>query len=141
MNSKLFLLGVFLILLPGLAAAEVTQQDLDQFREVANSNTDKIPDFVETLVGNQNINIHLEDTNQTVSIQTTGTAVAEASFDSWNNPTLVVWTEEATVQELMNSTTPRTDLEQALESGDISYEVNGLVNQLKFFFAQTIIGL
>lgn len=139
MENKKFLLIAALTLITASATAQTNlSETLESFdnrkiQQEINNRSDEVPGIVESVFGNQKANIHIEgELNRSYRLKTSGARVENFSQGSWENPTLEVWTNTSTVEEIINSETPSQKLKQKLENDEIRYREKGLLNKLRF---------
>lgn len=117
----------------GITASEIPEEPSDQqinrAVEVYNNNTEKVPSFVGSLVGGQDINLQYEDNSYGVKMNNMRIDEVREPF---NESTLKVWVEREDIVEVANSTSPRQELRKKLDNGEIRYEERGIVNKIKF---------
>jgi hypothetical protein len=130
----LILITLFLIAsVSGITASEIPEdpsdQQIDNFVEVYNNNTEEVPGFVGSVVGGQDINLDYE--NNSYGIKMNSLRIDEVR-EPFEQPSLNVWVEKEDVVDVANATSPRQELRQKLDNGEIKYEEKGIVNKLKF---------
>jgi hypothetical protein len=115
-----------------------SEVDLDRVKEVYNSNSGEIPSLVANLVGGQKVNLYLQGENYSRSLKMDMDGVRLKSIEkgSWKSPSLEVWLETGTLNQLLASEQPMESLREKLESGEIEYREHGFMNSLKFFFLE-----
>lgn len=152
--QRTVILGVLLITLAatGAAASEpraVAQSpsadDLDfgAAAEQFNNNTAALPGFVKTLIGDQRINLHLtvDGQNETLGIVMEGIQIQNTSEEALDDPSLEVWLSEEAIRQIMESDAPIEEFSARLESGEISYQVNGTGNKVLFWITENLFKL
>jgi len=118
-------------------AQEVQTQDIEQAVEVYNSNTDRVPSFMSSLIGDQTINVHID--NKTFGIEMDGKEISRAEKSALEDPTLEVYASTEEVESIASSEEPVKQLNQRLKNGSIEYETKGTVNSAKFFIFEKIL--
>jgi hypothetical protein len=135
-------ISLVLLIMPVTSAAEfnLEQEILNEYKEVANSNSDKLPDFVKNLVGDQNINVyvnrdHSESFN--MSLKMNGTQVEAIGNHSLEDPDLEIWTSTDIIQNISESERPVEQVKAAIDEDKIRYEANDTWTKIQLFFAET----
>ncbi len=113
---------------------QVNEENLEYAKQQYNNNTDQLPGIAKSLIGDQTINVYLNDsgTQENIGIQMNGTEIETVDTSSNENATLEVWVQRESVEEIAESQTPAEDLRQKINSEEIRYEVHGLMNKIKF---------
>ncbi len=136
MRKTLVLLAVAALFTAPALAQEipVNQENLDYAQKQFNNNTDQLPGVAKSLIGDQRINVYLNNsgTQEEIGIVMDGTEIDTTDTSRVENATLEVWVQSETIEEIATSQTPAEDLRQKINSGEIRYEVKGFVNQIKF---------
>ena len=140
MKAKLFV-GLVLLLVGSTAAISLPEADeLQEFKQVYNNQSDEVPGFVGKIVGNEKVNFRLEtnSSNETLGVEFDGVEISNISGDGFENPTLEVRTDEKTVKEIMNSGNKYSVLQKKLDNGDIEYEASTTGAKIKVAIFDTI---
>lgn len=147
MHRKAGIIGILLISLTlTVSAAEfqTNTENLDNYKELANSNSDALPDFVKDLIGDQDINIYLdanESESYNLSLQMNGTRVDVIDNSSLDKPDIEVWTSTDIVENITESDQPVDSIRTAIEENEIEYQSNDTWTQIKIFFAEAFMSL
>lgn len=133
-----------LFLLIGFATAQAGE-DVSQLKEQFNQNSEALPGFVQSLVGDQDINLYVgvgADTanqsdvntsgNYTLAVELEGLEIVDIREEPLEDPSLEIWVPQDELEKLLESDNPVGEFSRGLESGEIRYEVNGFTNTIKF---------
>ena len=104
-----------------------------------------LPAPIQSLFGNQRLNIELTDGNNTrnVSVITQEGKIISISPMSLQDPTLIVYSDLETISSLFRSKDPSPELRRAFNEGKITYKAVGFANKVKFsvaFFVARLAG-
>lgn len=118
-----------------------TPAQLQGVKETVNANTARVPGIVKSVIGGQKANIHLSSngTEKSYRVKVENARVTTLARGEWDNPSLDVWTDRETVEDIMESNSTAAAFRQKLKSGDIKYEEHGVLNNIKFFFARLLL--
>lgn len=135
-----------LFLAPAATAAELEtdQNSLSEYKEVANQNSEQLPDFVKDLIGDKDISIYIdanESQSHNLSLQMNGTQVETIDNQSLENPDVEVWTSSRIIQNISESEEPVEQMKSAINEDDIEYQANDAWTKIKLFFAETFMNL
>lgn len=133
---------VLLLALTGLfitaTAAQISESDvpadpsvhqLQQYAEIYNNNTDKVPGFVRSIVGDQTINLHYE--NSTYGVEMNDMQVENVTTP-YNQSSLEVWVDRKDIVEVANANNSVDELRTKLDNDEITYKEHGVANKVKF---------
>ena len=148
MKRKAIITAISLTLLitPMATAAEIqiNQDSLSEYKEIANQNSDQLPNFVKDLIGDQDINIYI-DRNQSesynISLQMNGTKIEGIDNQSLEKPDLEVWTSTKVISNISESDQPVERMRNAIDEEEIKYQANDTWTKIKIFFAETFMNL
>ncbi len=120
-----------------------TEEELEEVRQAFNQNNDQLPGFAGDLIGGQRVNVYIEtnESEEEFRAELEGTRITALEEDEWEDPSLEVRTDTSTITEIVNAEQPVPALKASIDSGDITYQEHGLVNQVRFFLARTFLGL
>lgn len=142
---KLKVLAAALILMFSSAAAiEVPDSEgLQQLKEEYNSQSDNVPDFVSTIVGGEKVNFRIENgsTNETVGVAFEGVEITKIKKGGLEDPTLEAWTDQETINTIMESDDKYSELQEALNENDIDYEAKTTESTIKVVIFDTLRGI
>ncbi|MFB6242046.1 MAG: hypothetical protein ABEJ36_04585 [Candidatus Nanosalina sp.] len=118
--------------------------NLTKLKTQFNKNTDRIPGFVGSLIGDQTIAINLSNVEKdrgllkedVIGIKMDGLKISEIQWGAFNETTLKIWIDQEDVNTLMESNQPLQDLKQMLKNGDIRYETYTFTNKIKMMLMQ-----
>lgn len=133
---------VLLLVLTGLfitaTAAQISESDvpadpsvyqLQQYAQIYNNNTDKVPGFVRGIVGDQTINLHYE--NNTYGVEMNNMQIDNVTT-SYNESSLEVWVDQKDIVEVANANNSVKKLRTKLDNDEITYKEHGVANKVKF---------
>ena len=107
---------------------------LSDYVDVYNENLEKMPGFVRMLGGNERIALEIALDNGsvlTIGVVTSEGRITEFSKGELEDPTLRVWTDEATVNSIITSDDPAGSAFYALKRGHIRYSGVGTIKKLR----------
>ncbi|MBT3297874.1 hypothetical protein HN385_03045 [archaeon] len=133
LKKSMFYLVLFsmFILSASLVVAEVDLSNID----LSSLEGATIPDFLEPLFGNENINIHVtlgSGKVLTMGVSISDATVQEIKTEALDDASLDVYVSEGVMEKLSQSTDPLSVLKNALDNDEIVYKANGLWNKFKF---------
>jgi hypothetical protein len=132
---KLPIICVFIILMlviPACALFESTS--LDQYITKYNSNVDKAPAILKTLLGSEKVelNIVLNNGGQfKVGVEINNGLVVRTVKGGIEDPTILIQTREDVISTISLASDPITAFQQAKEAGKISITGNNFFSNLK----------
>ena len=142
---KLKVLAAALILMFGSAAAiEVPDSEgLQQLKEEYNGQSDNVPGFVSTIVGGEKVNFRIENesTNETVGVAFEGVEITKIEKGGLEDPTLEAWTDQETINTIIESDEKYSELQEALNENDIDYEAKTTESTIKVVIFDTLRGI
>ena len=109
-------------------------EDLDKIKQTVNSNTEKFPNFVKTVFGNERINIILKMNDGSIVnlwMETENAKIINLAYGELDNPTLVVETSEDTLNRIGKSEKPIDEFLFAINNGEIRYEAKKITSGIK----------
>lgn len=126
------------------------ENELDALKEAVN--TIDAPGLVNTLIGDQRIQLHLNlttpdntpdsvDDQQTLSVTTNGIQIEDIQTSTLDNPTLDIWAEQDAIETITAADSPFDSLQEQVKDGSIDYTVHGLLNKLRFGTAKLLFTL
>lgn len=120
---------------------ELNSSDLENYQEQINAQSDQLPGFLSSLIGDQTININIEsgDTDISVGAVMNGTKVEQLQMGGYENATFRVNTSEKQIRKITESEEPIRTLNTKLENGEIEYGTEGALNSLKTFIAEQLL--
>lgn len=121
----------------------LNQENTEHLEEEANIYSDQVPEFLNSLIGDQVINVQVESENSTaeVGVKMNGTRVQEIRMEAFENATLEAETTEKQIRNITKAEQPIQTLNRKLENGEISYTSNGAVNSLRTYIAEQLLSL
>jgi hypothetical protein len=108
---------------------------LEVMKDQYNSNFEKVPGVVKSLLGTERINAYIalgDGTELKLSAITEKGMIKELNFGELENATLLIHTSEKTVAEIEQSNDSLLKLKEALDDGSIKYETARLSTRIKF---------
>jgi hypothetical protein len=145
-RSVITAISLALFMAPAATAAELqmNQDSLSDYKEVANQNSDQLPGFVKDLVGNQDINIYIDQNmseSYNLSLQMNGTNVETIDNQSLEQPDVEVWTSTEIINNISESEKPIEQMKTAINEDKVKYQANDTWTKIKLFFAEKVINL
>jgi len=139
----LTLLCLMSIMLAGSALAEEFNVD-DLENEISEMEGSRVPVFAESIFGDEQMNIHiLKDSGDelVLGVVTEDGVVVSAQNTALENAVLEVYMTEEIAEKISESNDPLGAMKEALDKGEITYQVNGFFNKIKFSVIKAFIGL
>ncbi len=146
MKNQLMILIILLATLVPAASADIVN-DLDIKVNEYNEYTEQVPSFLKTLLGNEVIKlVIMTNEGEEVYIK----AVTEDAFittfeeideNTQIDETMIVGTDEETIQNILSSEDPLGTFIDAKENGKIIIKPVGIVNNVTFTMANVILKL
>lgn len=125
----------------GFEVSDLQNGDLGQYESVINNQTDNAPPFLSGLVGNQTVNMNIENsdgTDITAGAKIEGLVVTEMQAEGYENATIEITTDQETVDAIAESSNPVGTAMTEFKDGDIEYEAEGFWNKLKLLVAEAL---
>lgn len=121
--------------------SNLESDNLDQYQDEINTYSDEVPNFLESLIGDQTINVNIESNNteSSVGVIMNGTTVEDMQLGGYENATFRVNTSQKQVNNITTSDNPIQNLNNKLENGEIEYGTEGAINSLKTFIAEQLL--
>jgi hypothetical protein len=124
---------------PEPSELELEPVNLTQLQSQFNNNTERIPGFVGSLIGDQTIAVNMSNVEEDrgllkediIGIKTDGKEISEIQWGEFNQTTLKIWIDQEDVNQLMESEKPLQELKKMLKNEDIRYETYTLANKVK----------
>lgn len=140
-RSVITVISLALFMVPATTAAEfdLNQDSLTEYKQIANQNSDQLPDFVKDLVGNQDINIYINQNmseSYNLSLQMNGTNVETIDNRSLEQPDVEVWTSTEIINNISESENPVEQMKKAINEDKVKYQANDTWTKIKLFFAE-----
>lgn len=140
MKAKI-LFSVFVLMLGPAAAFEIPDSEgLKEIKGEYNNQSDKVPGFVSTIVGGEKLNFRVENgtTNETVGIAFEGKEITTIRRGGIKDPTIEAWTDNETLNLVVESDDKYSELQEALNENEINYEANNLGTKVKIVIFNTL---
>lgn len=115
--------------------------DLTELQQSINSNQDEIPGFAASIIGDHRINIYFQETDQTYSAVMNGTEVESLERSEVDEHTLEIYINEESLEALISSEQPFSELKEQLDKGGIEYEAVSRTDTVKMLITETVIDL
>ena len=130
-----------LLLLSVSSVSALVVPNLADIKDSYNSNLDKIPGFVKTILGSERINVvvHLDD-DSLLKFQaiTKDGSITTLDYGELENATIIVSTSEKVINTIQASSNPVNALELALDNNDIKVEPQTFAKKVEWGMAETI---
>ena len=94
-----------------------------------------LPGPLATLLGNERINVHVQLQNEgkiVVAIVTENDKLTRLDFNTLEDPSLDVYVDDKTLDDIQKSNNPLSKLQTALDDGKLTYKAVGFWNKIKF---------
>lgn len=146
MKKQMVMLMLVLTVLLPVASADVVS-DINLKVNEYNQNADKVPFFLKSLLGDEVIKLVIMTNDgeevyvKAVTEDAYITIFGEIDKDEEIGETIVVGTNEETVQNILNSDDPLGTFLDAKENGEIVIEPIGFVNNVTFAVANVLLKL
>ncbi len=130
-----------------ISATQNDSINLTQLKNTYNENTARVPEFLGSLIGDQNIAINLSNIENdqgmleedVIGIKTDGKNISDIQWGEYNETTLKIWINQEDVNQLMEADQPLQTLKEMLKNGDIRYETYTLANKVKMTIMQVFL--
>lgn len=121
--------------------------NLTSLKNTYNENTARVPEFLGSLIGDQNIAINLSNIENDqgmleediIGIKTDGKNISDIRWGDYNETTLKIWINQEDVNQLMETDQPLQTLKEMLKNGDVRYETYTLANKVKMTLMQVFL--
>jgi hypothetical protein len=118
---------------------QVKDLNLTELEQKFNRNTERIPGFVGSLIGDQTIAVNLSGVEtgsefmeeDALGIKTQGKRISEIRWGAFDKTTLKIWIDESDIEQLSSSQRPLQEFKKMLKSGEIKYETYTFGNKIK----------
>lgn len=119
---------------------ETPTVNLTQLQEKYNQNSEEIPGFVGTVIGDQTITVNLTQLEKgskmleedIIGVKTNGVKTEDIQWGEFDKPTLKIWITEENVQSLREAENPGKELNQMMKNDELKYETYTFGNSLMF---------
>ncbi|MEZ5335046.1 MAG: hypothetical protein R2741_07340 [Methanolobus sp.] len=144
MKKLIIIMMLLLTLFMPLASADVVS-DLEVKVNEYNENADQLPSFLKSILGDEVIKLVITANDgseiyiKAVTEDAYVTSFEVVDADTEIGETILIETNEATVQEIMNSEDPITSFLDAMDSGDLVIEPVGIMNNITFTVANIVL--
>jgi len=120
--------------------AEAPTINLTQLQEQYNQNSEEIPSFVGTVIGDQTITVNLTQLEtgsqmlekDIIGVKTNGVKTQDIQWGEFDQPTLKIWITQENVESLKNAEKPPQKLNEMMKNNEIKYETYTLGNSIMF---------
>lgn len=115
---------VSIMFIPGSVALDidVSESDKERVNDAITSNIDEIPKPVRNIVGNEDVNVRVEDRG-VIGVKLDGLQIDEVVEDGLDNPDVLVNVSDKAYENVTESDNPKDALKQNYRSGEITIEV------------------
>lgn len=119
---------------------ESIDEDLNitSLKDEFNANTDQMPGYVGSLIGDQKITVNftgVEDKGiieeDALAIDTEGKKIEELKWGSYEDTTVKFWVDQRDIEQLASSSQPLQELKKMLKNNEIRYETYTFSNKIK----------
>jgi len=114
--KRILALGLCLAMLAGVACAGYgpaeEYPELERCVDYYNKHVEKVPKFVNPIIGDQTINVHILNDNETVlvrGVRTEGVSVAEVNDVPFTDPGMDVYIKQSLIDRLLDEDRPSTE--------------------------------
>ena len=128
-----------------LPVSAITEDEIESYLLVEYnafiSSNPNVPSFVKSIFGDQVIHIIIEKTGGDIELSAVTDSdayITEIESGEPENPTLLVKSNDETVDKILNSDEPGSEAMNALNNGDITYEGIGIKNKIVVGVAKTV---
>jgi hypothetical protein len=121
-----------MLVIPACALFESTS--LDQYIARYNSNMDKAPTVLKTLIGSEKVELDIAMNNGSqfkVGMETNNAIVVRTVKGGIQDPTIQIQTREDVMQTISQASDPITAFQQANEAGNITITGNTFLSNMK----------
>lgn len=129
MKAKLYI-SIFLLL------TSVALADFDRDALIGT----ELPDYVAALFGDEVANIHIETANGEIvyGLVTSDGVITEFRESALDDPTVNIYSDQQTIDDIQNSENPLLELQVALDEDRITYQAVGVMNRIRWGFSNLI---
>lgn len=119
---------------------ETPTLNLTEMQEQYNENSDEIPGFVGTVIGDQTITVNLSQLEtgsemleeDIIGVKTNGVETEDIQWGKFEQPTLEIWITQNNVESLQSADNPAEKLNEMMKNDEIKYETHTLGNSVMF---------
>lgn len=130
-----------------ISATQNDSINLTALKSTYNENTARVPEFLGSLIGDQNIAINLSNIEndqgmleeEVIGIKTDGKNISSIQWGEYNETTLKIWINQEDINQLMETDQPLQTLKEMLKNGDVRYETYTLANKVKMTLMQVFL--
>lgn len=139
---KKLALVLSIIFIAGSTAA-LTQSELDQFKDKYNNQTSEVPSIVGSIVGGERLNVHVNNSNGTevIGADMDGVEINSLTKGGFENQTMNVYTNEDTVEGILESDDPFDQVTAELDAKNITYDSTTTGGKVKITVFKSLKGL
>lgn len=134
---KKLVLALTILLTVGTVSAyninSASSNQLDNYESMINERTSSMPPFFSSLIGNQTINVVInnDESNTSVGAKLKGLTLTEIQNSAFENATIEIITNQKTFNNISESDKPVDAAIREYNQGDITYRAQGFWNKLK----------
>ena len=102
--KKIPILILCLLMLTGVASAGYEHDELTRYVDYYNKHVEKVPEFLNTIIGDQTIDVHILNDDETVlvlGVRTEGVSVAEFNDVPFPDPDMDVYIKESLIDRVL----------------------------------------
>ena len=109
-------------------------EELKPHVDFYNKHVDKVPGFMNPIFGNQKINLHVSNDDETVvGVRTEGMTIVEFNKEPFEKPSMDVY-----INQLLASDDPIAAFNDAWNAGEIRYEAHTIGMKIKMFVVKLL---
>lgn len=122
------------------AQVETPTLNLTQLQSRYNQNSDQIPGFVGSIIGDQTITVNLSEMEtgsemleeDVIGVKTNGVKTEDLQWGEFEDPTLKIWITQENVETLSEAEDTPQKLKEMMKNDEIRYETYSFGNAVKF---------
>ena len=136
---KIIIISVLLLaVLTGIASAGY--EELEPHVEFYNKHVEEVPGFLNPIFGNQKINLHITNSDETVvGVRTEGMTIAEFNKEPFDKPSMDVYINQSLVDQGLAAKDPIAVFNDAWDAGEVRYKAHTTGMKIKMFVLKLLI--
>jgi len=100
--KKIMILILCFVMLTGIASAGYGHEELKRYVDYYNRHVEKVPKFLNPIFGNQEINVHILNGDETVlGVRTDGMFVSEFNKEPFDKPDMDVYINQSLIDRVL----------------------------------------
>jgi hypothetical protein len=128
-----------------ISEVEPQEVDLQTIKQVFNENTEQLPGFAKSLVGDQTVQIKMgEDVdlqNSSIGFKTDEMNITEIKWGSYEDTTLRIKVTGDDLESILSSRSSLNTAGKMLETGDLEYEALTIGNKVRMSLFRLFTGI